>query len=459
MAKISPNPRKIAVKVLRRITEDGAYADIALSKAVNEYSFSALDRALLTELVYGCVKYLRYLDYIISKFSRRPIDKLEPDLRNLLRLGLYQIFLLDQIPDAVAVFETVEAAKGVVHLGAQKFLNGLLRTVVRQRERVAADDFWPTESHELLGTKLSHPQWLVDRWIELWGPETTAEICQANNQTPPISLRVNTLKTTRAELLQEFARLGIRATAEPLTVEGINLSQGVAISKLAPLQSGQCFVQDVGSQLISHLLDPQPGERILDACSAPGGKTTHIAQLMHDRGEVVATDVNTARLWLVQDNCRVLGITCVRTEVQDAVLLHERSQWRQSFDRVLVDAPCTGTGVLRRRADLRWRKQLQDLTELPTIQKAIIASSAEMVKPGGVLVYSTCSIDPAENQEVIDWFLQRFPGWIVEDFRTVLDLPPDFGTALSQESPPEFLYLYPHREKTDGFFAARLRRR
>ncbi|MBO8125969.1 MAG: 16S rRNA (cytosine(967)-C(5))-methyltransferase RsmB [Firmicutes bacterium] len=456
MKNRNPNPRKLAAEVVFEVAEAKAYADIALDRAVRRRTLTAQDRAFLTELVYGPIKYLRYLDYILSQFSQRPIDKLDPKLRSYARIGLYQIFLLDHIPDPVAVYETVEAAKGDLHKGAIGYLNGLLRSASRQKENIT----WPA-GNEYLGTIHSHPQWLVERWIALWGREAAEALCKANNAIPPLTLRVNTLKTTRESLLTRLESLGIKAAPATLSPVGIKLLQGTSIPELTPLAEGHCQVQDIGSMLVSELLAPERGDFVLDACSAPGGKTTHLAQLMEDEGTIVAADVNPSRLRMVEENAERLGITCIQTQVQDAAFLHERDQWLEAFDKVLVDAPCTGTGVLRRRADSRWRKSESDLVELPRLQKAILASSALTVKPGGVLVYSTCSIDPAENQEVVEWFLSQNPGWEVEDFRSFLKLPADYGTYLagSVNTRPEFLFLYSHREKTDGFFAARLRKR
>lgn len=455
MKKGSLNPRVLAVKVLGQITEEEAYADIALNRAMRANSLTSPDRAFLTELVYGTVKNLRYVDYLLSRFSTRPVTKLDPELRNLCRLGLYQIYLLEHIPNPVAVYETVEAAKSLVHKGALGFLNGLLRTAVRKVAQVHL----PEDLSERLGVLHSHPQWLVDLWVERWGFEETERLCVANNQIPPLTLRVNTLRAQRETLLEELFQLGIKAEPAQLTPDGIILKQGVSVPNLDALNRGDCQVQDVGSMLVAHLVDPKPGDVVLDACSAPGGKTTHMAQLMGDKGAIVAADVNQARLSLVRENCLRLGVGIVETEVQDAALLFEREEWHGHFDKVLVDAPCSGLGVLRRRADSRWRREKEDLVELPRLQKAIISGAAEMVKPGGILVYSTCSIQPEENQDVVEWFLKRNPGWQVDDFHAHLELAAEFGSYLggSNANLDKFLFLYPHREGTDGFFAARLR--
>ena len=453
------NPRWLAAQILNQIIEKEAFADIALDKTVRESSLSALNRAFLTELVYGSVKYLRFLDYLLGKFSRRPIQKLEPNLRHFCRLGLFQIYLLEHIPDPIAVYETVEAAKRMLHKGSLGYLNGLLRSAVRQKENL--DQLLPPPSSaDYIGVRHSHPQWLVDRWITHWGLTETTELCVANNEVPPLTLRTNTLKVSRADLLANLAKAGLEAEAAEITRDGVILRQGTSIPQLTPLLQGECQVQDLGSMLVAELLAPEPGEKVLDVCSAPGGKSTHLAQLMKNQGQIIAADIHKNRLQLVEENAQRLGVNIIETVVQDASLLFEHTQWQQIFDRVLVDAPCTGLGVLRRRADARWRKKLTDLLELPRLQKAILAGAAGTVRPGGVLVYSTCSIDSAENHEVVQWFLEHYPGWQVESYRDQLNLPAEYGVYLGTDefARSEYLYTYPHREGTDGFFAVRLRR-
>jgi 16S rRNA (cytosine967-C5)-methyltransferase len=378
------------------------------------------------------VRWQATLDWLIARKTNGRDQK--SGLQNLLRLGLYQIFWLDRIPNHAAVHETVELAK---HngFGAQAgFVNAILRGYLREAgetEKLLAE---LKTTQPVIGW--SHPEWLVARWQRRWGAERTAQLMKWNNTPPKTFARVNTLKTDAGKLLEKWRDENVEydfvrreQLEENLVFE---LKSHPPLSSLASFRDGWFYIQDPGTLLAPCKLAPQPGETVLDFCAAPGGKTTFIAQLMNNQGRIVAQDISTERLKLVQENCARLGVTCVETVLPSTL----NSQPSTSFDRVLVDAPCSNTGVMRRRVDLRWRIQPEEIERLRTTQLALLEQVVSKLKPGGALVYSTCSLEPEENQEVVKQFLSGH-----KEFK--------------QEFECELL---PFVDNVDGAFVARLKR-
>jgi len=442
-----PLARMTALEVLNKVEINGAYANLALAEQLRRRSLSEQDRRLATELAYGTVKALGTLDWMIEHYIKMPRKKLSPVVLNILRLGFFQLFFLPRIPAPVVCNETVALAAQRGHRGIISFVNAVLRSAVRDPNRAVLP---PREKQpvEHLALKYFHPVWMVRRWFERLGADECEALCQANNAVPPVTARVNTLKTDRESLLNTLA-VGGAAAARPssLVPEGIILDEHEALDRLPALQAGLMQIQDESSMLASHVLRPRPGEFIIDACGAPGGKTTHIACLMGNQGRVLSIDIHKHKLALVKHNARQLGISIVETRQFDAASLHRH--FRGQADRVLVDAPCSGLGVIRRKPDSRWRKKEDAIKELPALQQAILASAADCVKPGGVLVYSTCTTEPEENEEVINIFLARR-----DDF--MADVA---GAWLPYPTQEKFVQLWPHRDGVDGFFIARLVRR
>jgi 16S rRNA (cytosine967-C5)-methyltransferase len=421
-------PREIAARVLQQRRAGGKFIEDLLETALHGAQLSPADRALCQEIVYGVVRWQATLDWLIARKTNGREQK--SALQNLLRLGLYQIFWLDRIPDHAAVHETVELAKQN-GFGAQAgFVNAILRGYLREHD----------ETKELLaGLKISqpalgwsHPEWLVARWQKRWGIEKTASLLEWNNTPPKTFARVNTLKFRRGEFHEsqisaenserrgtppsDFKDAGDLLTRwrdenveydfvrrdwleENLVFE---LKSHPSVGSLASFRDGWFYIQDPGTLLAACKLGPQPGETILDFCAAPGGKTTFIAQLMNNQGRVIAQDVSDERLKWIQENCQRLGVTCVET-----VLPSTLDPQPSTFDRILVDAPCSNTGVMRRRVDLRWRIQPAEIERLRTAQLDLLQQAATQVKPGGVLVYSTCSLEPEENGGVVEQFLSE----------------------------------------------------
>ena len=436
--------RELALQVLQEVFSGGAYANLALSKHLNENHLLPVDRRFATELVYGTVKSCGTLDWMLSHYVKRPLSQTDPLVVNILRLGIYQLYFLDKIPASAAVNEAVNQARKLAHPGASGFVNAVLRSALREPEKVRYPNLSKDPARHI-ALKEYHPEWLVKHWIELIGKEETLELCRFNNAQPPLSLRTNTLRISRDELLQKLKLAEVEATLSALAPEGI-LCHRLSVEPLQFLREGLCQAQDESSMLVSHVVDPQPGEFVIDACAAPGGKSTHLAALMHNRGRVLSCDIHRHKINLIEENSRRLGIEIIESRLQDSTQLHQ--EYNNQADRVLVDAPCSGLGVLRRRPDARWRKE-DSLRQLPDLQKAILLSAARCVKPGGILVYSTCTLEDAENSAIVNNFLESGMDFSLESAGGKLPVP----------RPETLLTLWPQRDGVDGFFIARLRRR
>ena len=436
--------RETAAEILHAVHEEGAYANVALVRELRRKELSDVDRRFVTELVYGAVKAGDTLDWILRRYVNRPLRKIPPMVREVLRLGIYQIFYMDKVPPSAACNEAVELTKKYSHTGTVKFVNAVLRTAVREPEKAKFPEGKGKEA-ERLALSCCHPLWMVKRWIKAFGVEETGRLCAFNNVQPILSLRTNTLKISRASLLEELAAAGAEAKPSGWSPEGILCLSHGALDDFPALSQGFCQVQDESSMLVAHVMAPRAGEFVIDACSAPGGKATHLAALMGNRGRVLACDIYEHKLRRIEENAARLGIEVIETTLMDARALGEK--YKEQADRVLVDAPCSGLGVLRRKPDARWRKRVEEIKALPKLQSEILESAARALKPGGVLVYSTCTIEPEENQQVVESFLNHH-----EDFH--LD---DTGSFLPCGKRQEKLVqLYPQRDGTDGFFIARM---
>lgn len=433
-------PREKALEILGKV-EAGVFADSLLEEA--RQSFGERDRAFLLELVYGVLRNRLRLDWVLDLFSAQPVEKAGVPTRNILRLGAYQLLFLDRVPASAAVNTSVELAKA--HGGKHGYVNGLLRNLDRKRDRIdypGAGD--PVRRFSVL---YSHPEWLVARWIGRFGIETAETLLRANNSPAPLVLRANRLRTTREELKSGLEKAGVRAIETVYSPAGIRLVSPPAIRTLPGYGEGWFLVQDEAAQLISLMLSPRPGDRVLDACAAPGGKATHLAELMGDRGELVALDLDPARIARISENSRRLGMTIIVPKQGDAASYAE-----QGFDRVLIDAPCSGLGVLRRHPDGRWNKVEGAIRERAAMQRRILENCAGLLRLGGVLVYATCSTEPEENEEVVKAFLAGpGSGFVVDDPRPYLP-----GRASELVDGHNFLHTYPKAPEMDGFFGVRM---
>lgn len=436
--------RETAVRILSEVHTEGAYANVALAKALRGQKLSEQDRRFVTELVYGTVKAGGTLDWILSRYAKNPIKKMHPAVREILRLGLYQLFYLDKVPASAVCNTSVELAKKLAPRRLSGFVNAVLRTAVREPQRVA----FPREKQDVyLALESEHPLWLVRHWIKTLGLEETRALTAFDNTQAPLCLRANTLRTTRDSLLRELEEGGAVCAPSAWAPEGIVVKRHGALDAMKPLQDGLAQVQDESSMLVAQVLDPRPGEFLIDCCAAPGGKSTHIAQKMQNQGRILAGDIYDHKIARIEENAKRLGITILETEKIDAREIG--AAYEAMADRVLVDAPCSGLGVLRRKPDARWRKDAGELRALPALQVAILESAARAVKPDGILVYSTCTIEQAENRDVVRAFLAKHPEFYIE--RAGAFLPAPHG----HES-EDMVQLYPQRDGTDGFFIARM---
>jgi 16S rRNA (cytosine967-C5)-methyltransferase len=406
---IGENPRQIAIHVLRQRRPSGDYVEKLLERELARHALSPLDRALCQELVYGVVRWQGTLDWLIARKTGGRAQS--ASLRDLLHLGLYQLFWLKRIPDHAAVHETVELAKRLGFGPRAGFLNAVLRGYVRQREQT--EEMLQTLKETDPAAGYSHPEWLVGRWQSRWGKSPAAQLLAWNNQPPPIYARLNELKTDAARLAARWQQEGLEFEERSWDWTGprlvFELRRHPPLGALGSLQDGWFYLQDPSTLLAVRCLDPQPGETILDLCAAPGGKTTHIAQRMANRGRIEARDNQPERLKLLEENCRRLGAACVDLAAAPG-----------AFDRILIDAPCSNTGVLRRRVDVRWRVRPEEIKRLSRAQSALLSQAAPELKPGGTLVYSTCSLEPEENEEVVRSFLENHPPFKLENERQLL---------------------------------------
>ncbi|MBM7855742.1 16S rRNA (cytosine967-C5)-methyltransferase [Desulfohalotomaculum tongense] len=444
--------RELALKVLKAVEEEGAYANLALNKILEKYQPGKLDRAFTTELTYGTLRTLNTLDWVISRFLKQPLASQTVWVRNILRLGTYQLLFLEKIPPAAACNEAVELAKKYAHGGVVKFVNGVLRNITRNLDQIEYPDI-NSDPVGHVSLKYSHPSWLVERWLKEYGIKETIALCKANNLTPPNTIRTNTLRLSRDELIEKLHQEGVKTEKTRYAVEGLNIKDFLSFRSLKSFQEGLFQVQDESSMLVGHALNPAHGSRVIDAAAAPGGKTTHLAQLMENTGVIMAFDLHEHKINLINDNCRRLGITNVKGKAKDArEIAAEFENWA---DYVLLDAPCSGLGVLRRRADVRWRKEAYQISAIVKLQREMLESVCRCVRPGGVLLYSTCTITKEENINQIRSFLAKHSEFRLED------LTPLLPAALSGEPGVRqgYIQLLPHVHGMDGFFMARMRKR
>jgi 16S rRNA (cytosine967-C5)-methyltransferase len=445
------NPRQLAFSVLCRVDE-GAYADLALDAALNqEARLDPRDRGLATELVYGVLRQRGRLDFALTRFCSKPLAKVEPRVLNLLRLGAYQILFLDRVPAPAAVHETVELARREMLERATGFINGILRNLIRQRGEIP----WPapTEPLAYLEKLDGFPHWLARSWVRRFGGEAAVALADALLQPAPFTARVNTLKISRDAFLAELSNIGIEGRPTLYAPEGVVIGHRGGAT-LPGDAEGWYQVQDEASMLIAHLLAPRDGERILDACAAPGGKTTHLCALGGNAVEVLALDLHPQRLRLVESGAARLACRGIATRAWDLTRPPEFLA-PESFDRVLVDAPCSGLGVLRRNPEIRWRRTAKDVALMAGQQREILANVAPLVKPGGRLLYSVCTLTEEETDAVVQPFLAAHPDFALEDPREIT--PPAWRALFDADG---CLRTWPHRhDGMDAFFAASLRRR
>ena len=443
------DPRRLALETLDAVERGRAHLDLVLDRMPLS-ELSPRDRRLFNAMVFGVLRWRGRLDYILARLSKTPLRKIRPEVLNLLRLGLFQIVYLERVPDAAAVNTAVDICKSLAPTWVVRFVNGLLRNACRRHPTIEMPDV-AADPLEALAVEQSMPAWLVTRWLGRYGLDECRRFCDAHNTIPPVTLRANAMRCRREQLQQRLSDRAKEVVPGALAPESLRLrGLSAPVDALPGFSQGWFQVQDEAAQLVTALLAPRPGETVLDACAGQGGKTGHIGQLMENRGRLVALDADRRRLERIAPEMRRLGIEGVRTALQD---LEQplAAAVAGPYDRVLLDAPCSGLGVLRRNPDTKWRLPPDAPETCGRRQLRLLERLALAVKSGGVLVYAVCSTEPEENEAVVDAFLERHPQFAA-DCRT------GFLTAAARElvGPDGWLRCIPHRHQTDGFFAARL---
>ncbi|MDB5085545.1 MAG: rRNA methyltransferase [Bacilli bacterium] len=443
--------REIALETLLKIDTHDAYSNLALQNILRKHSLSAQDRHFVTQLVYGTVQFQLLLDHYLQPFLKQPVEKLKPWVRQLLRMSTYQLFFLERVPPFAIVNEAVSI--GALRGGSLRgFINAVLRNLQRSeayKQRASQLDVTQQTSASDIAIKTSHPSWMIQDWIDEFGLERAKSIAVSNNQRPFVSLRVNVRKITRDALYAQLKGEGLSVELSPVSPVGIRLLEGVDAAQWKWFREGFVTMQDESAMLVAPVLDPVKGMRLLDACAAPGGKTTHLAELLDDDADIVAADLHRHKMELITGAAKRLHLSSIRPEVRDMSLSGAEIA---PFDRILLDAPCSGLGVIRRKPDLKWRKTPEDVTELPNLQQRLLHECWRHLRPGGVLVYSTCTIRSSENSRVIESFCQRQEDALLDDVR---DLLPE-QVAEQVLVSPFGVTILPDQFGSDGFFIARL---
>jgi 16S rRNA (cytosine967-C5)-methyltransferase len=448
MTNKKKNVREAAMDLLEAIEKNQSYSNLLLNSTIEKNKISSIDTGLLTELTYGTLQRKMALDYYLKPFIKNS-KKLETWVLQLLRITLYQMVYLDKIPDRAAIFEAVEIAKKRGHKGISGMVNGVLRSI--QRQGIPSLEA-VSDPIERLSIETSHPEWLVNRWVSQFGFDRTKEMCEVNLTAPLQTARVNLTKTTIRECIEDLDEEGFLIEKSPIIPEAIRSLKGnLAFSRA--YKKGMITIQDESSMLAAYALAPRENELILDACAAPGGKTTHIAETMKLTGGVISLDLHEHKVKLINENAKRLGLGNIRTIAMDSRNAGEQFN-KEYFDRILLDAPCSGLGVMRRKPDMKYTKKEQDLYQLSTIQQNLLNSVSPLVKKGGILVYSTCTVDKEENENTVSQFLKDHP-----EFEMDTALKERMPEAIKPLVTDGYLQIFPQDFGSDGFFIASLRKK
>lgn len=439
--------RLVAIMTLSDIDEKKSFSNIKLNEYFKENNLNSVDRGFATEIVYGTLRLKLRIDYILQKFLKQDINKLKPWTKNCLRIAVYQILFMDKVPSYAAVNQSVEIVK-MKDKRASSFVNAVLRNVLRSKETLL--DVNTKDKVKKLSIEFSHPEWFVRKMLKLYDEEFVVELLKINNTPPNMTVRVNQLKTSTEDITKVLEEDGVEVTKGRLN-ETLHLKNFHSIEKSKPFMDGLFTIQDESSMLCVRCLDPRSGEKVLDLCSAPGGKTTHIAEIMKNQGEIIAFDIYNHKLKLISDNAKRLGIDIIKPMINDATQIKE--EYIGYADRVLVDAPCSGLGLMRKKPEIRWNVDDKDIKELSKIQLKILSNASKYVKVGGVMVYSTCTITKEENEEILNKFLSDNPNF------NLVSISDYFTEDLFEESMEKgYIKLFPNKSNTDGFFISKLMR-
>ncbi len=439
--------RFLALEIKDEIESNKAYSQIRLSETLKSRDdLSRRDKALITEIVSGSIRMQGAIDWMISRFAKQSLGEIAQTQLNILRIAIYQIVYIGNIPDYAAVDEAVNQSKKKFGVGMSKFTNGLLRNFLRKKDDIK----WPdrtSNSVAYLSAYYSHPKWMVKKIIDDLGVDECEKILISDNKRPKISLRVNTVKTTKAKVKEELTELEMDVVESPYADEALVIEDGFFPHHI--IGEGKAYAQDISSMIVSHVVGPVAGETVIDMCGGPGGKATHLAQLMENKGKIIVVDKNKRRLTSVQNSAKLLGIEVIELKAGDSTL---RVNNLPVADRVLVDAPCSGLGVLSRRADLRWQRSPDDIKDLQAIQRNILKNSANYVKKGGKLIYSVCTFTKEETLDVVDHFMKSRDDFEIDDLSVS-------EAAKNIAAKNAYIQLMPYDDQTDGMFITRFTRK
>jgi 16S rRNA (cytosine967-C5)-methyltransferase len=442
--QLKKNPRWVSSQIISRVENTDSYLDKLIENEFKSDNLNDKDKKLLNELTNGVIRNKLRIDWVIKQFYKGDFIKINPVIKNTLRVAIYQFLFCDKIPEYAIVNEAVESIKLAINEKQSKLVNAILRNILRQKDKISFPD--PDKDRiQYLSVYHSHPDWMVKRWVDRYGYDSTEIMLVHNNKPKDTSIRINFLKTNREKVELELISKKIKFERTELSDRFLTIKNIGELSTLDLFTNGEIYIQDISAGLPVILLDPQEGERIIDFCAAPGGKTTFIAEMMKNKGEIIAIDVYDKRLKILDENSKRLGISIIKSIAYDA-----RTVSLDIADRVLVDAPCSGFGTLSKKPDIKWKQNWQQIEKLNQLQYEILCNASRHVKTGGVLVYSTCTIEPEENENIISKFLQSHTNFEIENANNFIS-----STVVNEQG---FIQTLPHIHNVDGSFAARLKR-
>lgn len=442
------NSREVVLNILIDININNAYSNQSINKYLKQKQ-NIKDENLIREIVYGVIENLSYIDYIIAQSSKIKLKKIQPVVLQILRMGVYQIAFMDKIPDRAAVNEAVNLSKKRGHKGVSGFVNGVLRNISRNKEEFMKIN--EKDEVEYLSVKYSHQKWMIESWIDEYGYEFTEKLCKENNSKPKLNIRVNTNKIVLKELIERLSCYGYITHRTSYSKDGLIIEKPSRITEIDEFKLGFFTIQDESSMLVGQIADPKENSIVLDLCSAPGGKSTHIAQLMNNKGKVISRDIYEHKLKLVRENVNRLDLSIIETEMFDALNLDENLI--EQVDYCIVDAPCSGLGIIRRSPEIKWNRKKEDVDKLNEVQRKILDNSKRYIKPGGIIIYSTCTFGQKENLDIINEFLDKNNEFKLVGFENLLSSKENL-----ENSKKGYIQLYPHIHGTDGFFIAKIQR-
>ncbi len=438
---MSKTSREYVTDLLTMIEKEEGYAQLVLKRELKEVGQE--DKGFVTEVVYGTLKYLIKIDFIIDKFSKVPVRKMKPLIRNLMRMSVYQMIGMDKVPISAIVNEAVKITKKRKFVNLSGFVNGVLREIYRNLETIKYPNISKNPQYGL-SINYSIPEWMIEEWLQVYSVEETEKICDALNERAEVCARYNSLKVTSDEFKTSVKQEGMSVKEGVFLDEAYYLKGTGDIQNSPSFKKGEWTVQDESAMLVAHVVGPTSGETVLDMCSAPGGKSIHMAELMQNKGEIVSCDVHPHKLEIIQKQADRMGVTIINPKLNDGTVYNE--EFNEKFDKVLLDAPCSGLGIMKRKPDIRGKKNKEDIDSIVKIQRDIVKEAVKYVKPGGKLVYSTCTISKRENEDMVSYIKEL--GMKSQSFKEIL------SDELKTSEKDGSLQILPYMGGTDGFFIA-----